>query len=475
MKFRKMICMVLCLLMTVGMAAAVSAAGDSATGAMGCRGLDAQSALGGSEKMLDTAQAAVVYERNTGTLIYGYNLDRQIYPSSMVKLMTALVALQHGNLEDSVTVTRTALDSVGIGVVSANLVRGEQMTLKDLLYCMMVGSANDASAVIAEYIGGSQAGFVAMMNEMAVKIGLTGTHFSNPHGLHDEQTYTTVRDVLKILDIGLENPQFREMYETVNYTVPATNKTDAREISSTNNMMKSGSKYYDQRVTGGKTGATDAAGRCLTVSAAVADMDLIAIVMGAKATYSADGSYLTKYGSFEEMSALLDYAQDGYECRQLFYESQVIAQYPVANGSNHVVTTPADASFCVVPKGVAAEALRWQYQTTIDGLTAPIARGQPVTTLEVWYGDICLAQTDLVAMNAVGIAAILEEDRITEHEKQEQKHGEVLALILGIVLGVAVLGVVGLFLVRFIQTALIKARVRRRRKNRRRNRNARME
>lgn len=474
MRFRRTFSLFLCLIFLVSAAFAASADETDTSLRNTCRGLDAKVSLGGSEKMLETSKAVVLYERNTDTLIYGYEMDKQIYPSSMVKLMTALVALQYGNVDDIVTVTRSALDSVEFGAVSANLVRGEELSLKDLLYCMMVGSANDASAVIAEHIGGSQAGFISMMNDMAQEMGLTGTHFSNVHGLHDDDTYTTARDVLKILDIGLGNPQFRQMYETVSYTVPATNKTDAREITTTNKMMTEG-KYLDERVSGGKTGATDEAGRCLTISANIGDMELIAIVMGAKAKYSSDGSYLTRYGSFEEMAQLLDYAQAGFECRQLFYADQVIAQYPVTNGNSNVVTTPADESYSVVPKNLSYDQLQWVYDTHMDHLTAPIAQGQAVTTMEVWYGDICLAKTELVAMNSVGIVTSLEEDRITELEKQEQIHGEVLAMILIAVVGIVVLVFVGLFLFRFGQTALIKARIRRRRRNRRRNRNARME
>ena len=473
MKFLRIITLMLCLAMLLPAVFGAAAAAEGTFSS--CRGIDADKPLGGSEKILETAQAVVLYERTSGTMIYGYNLDAQIYPSSMVKLMTALVALQNGDLDTMVTVTRSALDNMGVGVVSVSLVRGEEMSLRDLLYCLMVASANDAAVVIAEHIGGSQSGFVAMMNEMAVEMGLRGTHFSNAHGLHDEGTYTTARDVLRILDIALNNPEFKTMFETVSYTVPATNKTDARELESTNKMMESGSKYYDERVTGGKTGATDQAGRCLAITAQVGDMEMIGIVMGAKAEYSADGSYLTRYGSFEEMAQLLDYGQDGFECCQLFYENQVIAQYPVINGSNNVVTTPADGAFSVVPKGITAEELTWRYETQVTGLTAPIEKGQSVSVMEVWYGDICLARTDLVAMNSVAVHTPLTEDRITGDEQVEQKHGKVLAMILGVLVGIVALFMVGLVLVRLVRTALLKARVRRRRRNRRRNRNARME
>ena len=201
-------------------------------------------------------------------------------------------------------------------------------------------------------------------------------------------------------------------------------------------------------------------------------MELIGIVMGAKATYSADGSYLTRYGSFEEMKELLDFGAKGYECRQLFYADQVIAQYPVANGSNNVVTTPADEAFCVVPKGITEAELTWKYDTQLSGLTAPIEKGQSIAVMEVWLGEICLAKTDLVAMNAVSVHKPLTEDRITGDEQVEQRHGKVVAMILVVLAALVGVGMMGLFLVRTIRRAILKARVRRRRRNRRRNRNA---
>ena len=140
-------------------------------------------------------------------------------------------------MDDVCTVTSSALNSIAIGSVSAGLKRGEQLTLRDLMYCMMVASANDACAVIAEHVGGNQENFIQMMNEKAADLGCTGTHFSNVTGLHDENTYTTIRDICKIIDAGMENEEFKTMFQTANYTVPATEKSEVRELVTTNNMM----------------------------------------------------------------------------------------------------------------------------------------------------------------------------------------------------------------------------------------------
>lgn len=474
MKKTRAICLIMCLMLLFQGVLSVNAENTDATVGGACRTVDASVALGGSEQLVETSTAVMVYERSSGILVYSYNPDEVIYPASMVKMMTALVALENGNLSDVVTVTRSALDSVAIGSVSAGLVKDEELTLEDLLYCMMVASANDAAAVIAEHIAGSQYAFIELMNEKAAELGCTNTHFSNVHGLHDEQTYTTVRDICRIIDAGLDDPVFKAMFEAETYTVEATNKSDARSIVTTNNMMSKleTSKYYDERVTGGKTGATNQAGRCLAVTAQINDMELIAIVMGAKATYEVAGLVLSRFGSFEEMGELLDYVEDTFEYRQIFQQNQVISQHAVSGGSNYVATTPVQTLYCVLPKEADVSQLTWSYGSELNSLSAPIAKEQVLSTLQVWYGGICIAETDLVAMNGVDVYVPFSEPDGNDDEVQEEEHGAIIAVILGVLLGIAVLIVVAMTVVGMIQKAAVKARVRRRRRNRRRNRNA---
>ena len=471
MRFVRIFCIILCLLLTIQPFMAVSAAVSQQ---QGCHGVDANIPIAGTEKMLESAKAVVLYERVTGTLIYGYNMDELIYPASMVKMMTAIVALEKGNVDDIVTVTRNALDSVAIGSVSAGLVRGEQLRLGDLLYLMMVASANDAAAVIAEHIAGSQEAFTELMNDTARKLGCDGTNFTNAHGLHDKDNYTTARDILKIVEYGLENETFRQMFETDTYTVPATEFSEERKVATTNYMMSKETvkKYFDKRVTGGKTGATDQAGRCLTITAKVGDMELVGIVMGAKATYSEDGYAVTYFGSFEEMAALLNYAQETFEAKQLFYPGQIVTQYSVGGGSN-IAVTPAEALSCVVPKTINTAELTWRYEQNIAGLKAPIPEGQRITDISVWYNGMCLAQTDLVAIHKVDQAPThVVPDR--NAEQKGQALGRLAIIIMLVIVGGVIVVFGGLILFRMAQTAWIKAKIRKRRRNRRRNRNARV-
>ena len=459
-------CLLLCFL--VSMALSVAAADLSV--AEGCHSIDAARPLAGNEKLTETAVAAIVYERSSGTMIYAENPDGKIYPASMVKLMTALVALEKGELDEEVTVTKRALNLMIPGSVSAGLVAGEELTLEQLLYCLMVGSANDAALVIAEHIGGNQDIFVTMMNQKAEELGCTGTHFTNAHGLHDEENYTTARDICRITDVALENEIFRIMFDTESYTIPATNKSKERTLWTTNYMMTThGNRtYFDSRVTGGKTGSTDEAGRCLVTTAENGGMELLTVLMGAKAEYSADGLSVERFGSFEETRVLLDHAFSTYECRQIFLTGQSLFQYPVQGGDSHVVAGPADSAMTVLPKDLDPSALTWKWGEETQ-VTAPVAKGQTIATVQAWYEGKCLAQTQLVALHSVPIYQAPEQ--VTPPEPTPiGTFWKVVLIVLGAVLGIVLLGVLVLLTARWIRRAAYTAKLRRRNQYRRRER-----
>lgn len=443
----------------------------------GCRSIDAAKPLDGTGKLLETSRAVILYERSSDTLIYAYNADQRLDPSSMAKLMTALIAVEVGDLSSVATVTREALSHVGIGVVTVKprLQAGEELTLESLLYCMVAASDNDAAVVIAEHIAGSQQAFVEMMNQRARLLGCTDTNFTNAHGLYDEKAYTTARDICRILNAALKNEQFRTIFQAKTYTVPATNKAEAREVLTTNYLMSKDytSRYYDARVTGGKTGTDGKGGRCLAVTAEENGMEMLAILFGAVPTYNADDpNILETFGSFEEMTVLLDYVGEKYEYRQIFYENQTFSQHPVAQGSNDAVTTPVSAVSRVLPKNTTREQLRLA-QSDVPSLTAPVEKGQSVGHIEVWYGEICVAQTDLVAMNGVSVYQAPAEPTGSAG-KDEDSGGAVIAMVIGITVGAA-LGIAALFflillLIRTVRKASVRARRRRRRMHRQRSR-----
>jgi len=473
MKKIRYFCLILCLILLLqGMSIGAAAAEADVSVTNGCHTVNAARPLSESKQLVETSKAVILFELNSDTLLYAWNPDTTIYPASMVKLMTAIIALERGSLTDTVEVTRAALNQVAIGSVSAGLKAGEHISLEALLYCMMTASANDAAVVIAEHIAGSQEAFVYMMNEKAAQLGCTGTHYSNAHGLHDEQTYTTARDICRIMDYALENPQFKALFTAKNYTVPATDKSDSRYIQTTNYMMSKEytSKYFDARVTGGKTGATDQAGRCLVLTAEAGGMNLLGIVMGAVPTYEEEGIILKTHGSFEEMQILLDHAFDNYEYRQIFYQDQALKQYPVSGGTNSVVVSPVSRLATVLPVGIDESRLTWTYDDNIGTITAPVKQGQKISAVQVWLDNNCLAQTELVAINAVDVYQAPTESLKPGDIVVDDSKPPVWLWVIGVLLGVIVLIVVCILIARGVAIAKARSRIRRRRRNRRRTR-----
>ena len=195
MKTHGIISILLCLVMICSCLVPLNAAADTQTApvplesmqvANGCSTLDAQMPLLGSAKLLDTAGAAILFECNTQTLMYAWNPDLSLEPASLVKIMTAVLALEQGDPKERIVITEDALRSLS-GSSTTDLKAGEEITLNDLLNCLMVGSSNDAAVVIAHHISGSQEAFVAQMNQKAAQLNMHGTVFTNPHGLPDEQ------------------------------------------------------------------------------------------------------------------------------------------------------------------------------------------------------------------------------------------------------------------------------------------------
>ncbi len=436
----------------------------------GCHSIDAAIPLVGTEKMLDTAQAVLLYERNSDTLVYTYEADKTLDPSSMAKIMTALIAIERADLSQMATASKSAISSVGSGVLSIQprMEPGEEFSIESLLYCMMAASDNDAAAVIAETVAGSQEVFVYWMNEKVKELGCLNTYFANAHGLYDETAYTTARDICRILDAALDNETFCKIFGTKEYTVPATNLNEERLVKTTNYMIdeRYASRYFDKRVTGGKTGTDSKGGRCLAVTAEDNGMELLAIVMGAKPVPNEeDPTILDSLGNFEEMKVLLDYAWENLMYRQVFYEGQTFSQYPVTNGSNHAVTTPVRAASVVLPKDFTQEQIRWELGQDTISLTAPLKSGHKISYVEAWYGNICIAQTDLVAMHDVDVYVAPVEPEAPAH-RDEDAGGAIIATVFGVILAIVVLVIVGMFLVNWARNA----NARRRRKYRRRSR-----
>ncbi len=365
--------------------------------------VQASEPIGGTQQRLDTAKAAILYEMNTDTFVYTWNPDMTINPTGMVKFLTVWIAIEEGNLDEVVTVSQKALNTVlGTGAVTSGLVAGEQITLRDLLYCVMVSSGNDAAAVIAEHIGGSQEAFAAQMNAKAQSLGCTASNFTNPHGLTDSRQFSTARELTVIVREALKNETFTEMFGCIKYTVPATNKHEARELITTNYMLREDkAAYYDQRVTGGKPAAATTKDRSIICAAQKGTSRYLCVVMSAEAQVTANGLSVKKFTNYLEASQLLDYGFENFSIQQVLDAGQSFRQHSVEKGENAVVVRPEKDLFAVLPKEYDKTKLQYLETVDISRLTAPIAQGQKLGLLQVKYGEVTVGSCDLVAMHPV--------------------------------------------------------------------------
>lgn len=423
-------------------------------------GIDATATLLGSEKLVDNVQAAILFEANSGTLMYTWKADAKMYPASLVKILTALIAIEKGTPSDIVTVSESAVASVPVGAVSADLVAGEQISLENLLYCMMVGSANDAAAVIAEHISGSQAEFVQLMNVYAQELGCSNTKFTNPHGLHDTEQYTTARDITRIFAEAVKNDFFLTVFTTKEHTIEATNKSERRVLLTGNYLVDSTSKlYYDARVLGGRTGVTEDGRRCLASVAEHNGMRLLCVVMGTESEYQEDGYSAISIGGYRETTTLLDAGSSGFKTAQIIYANQALRQCAVDNGDSIVVMGPQTSVISILPEKVSLTDLTFQYSDI--PLKAPVLAGQKVSNVKVFNGNICVAQADLYAMNSVSQAGTVLVSENTGGSNT------VFQTVLIVILSIAAFVAVVLLLVRGIgKLRLIAAKKRKNRYHR---------
>ena len=432
----------------------------------GCHTIEAQKPLWGSNKMLEAAGAAILYEINSGTMMYAWNPDKTMFPASLVKIMTALVALEKGDLNSVATVSVNALASLPEDSDTLKLKAGEQFTLDQLLYGMMTGSANDAAVVIAEHIAGSQIGFAAMMNRKAKQLGCTGTFFVNAHGMHEEGQVTTARDMVKIVLAAIENEDFCRYFSALEYTIPATELSGPRGLTSTNFLMSKGvtEEYYDARVTGGRTGVTDARERCLIATAESGGLKYVAIVLGAVPSVNSDG--ITRFGSYEEVGQLFDMGFKNYRITQILGTDDIIAQYPVLNGENYIVTGPSKSVSVVLPTTVTVKDLSFRYQNDFSSLSAPVAKGEQLTMVQVWYNNVCIGQSPIITKNSCALALDYKE---TEYETTDSGPVSDIIIAIAIIVG-GILGAAGiLYVYQVIRRMLRQAQHKRRRRYRRRS------
>lgn len=330
------------------------------------------------------SDAAICMDGNTGAVLYGKNIEKQEYPASITKIMTVLLALENGNLDDTVTFSENAVYSIEYGSAHLGLTEGEKLTLEQCLYGIMLASANEISNAVAEHIGGSVEKFADMMNQKAEELGCVNTHFVNPNGLHDDNHYTCAYDMALITQAAMKYDKFREIIHTQEYSYPETNLVkEKRYFANHHGMLMDESRAYDGFI-GGKTGYTDEAWNTLVSTAERDGMLLISVVLHANGQDIEYGNTKTVldygYNNFKEVQINnldqtvsdtevigIEDAQEAEKIRQAD-----LSEDPFTVAETTTVTLPdsVDASFLTRKMDFTTDKMTYYYEDQALGSTS---------------------------------------------------------------------------------------------------------
>ena len=353
------------------------------------------------------AKAALLVDVNTDAVAYAKNIHEKNYPASLTKVMTALLILEKvsGNetlLNEAVTASESAFSDTYYHSdgSTAGIKAGETMTVKQLLQCMLIVSANEACNILAEWDAGSIPAFVDAMNAKAAELGCEDTHFVNPSGLHDPDHYTSAWDLYLITKAAMQYPEFMEICDSAQAVIPATNLSKERTLYTTNNLLSNWRVigYRDKRAHGIKTGSTDAAGHCLISSAQEGDLHFVSVVMGAeRIEENGVGNLL----NFSETSHLFDYGFKNFAYRTILESKEIVQEVAVSlSKTDYVTVPPANDIEVLFPRDLDPAELE-RVITLPEAVEAPITAGQKLGTMELKDGDTSYATVDLLASNSV--------------------------------------------------------------------------
>ncbi len=414
----------------------------------------------------------ILMEESTGTILYEKNSDEAHYPASITKIMTTLLALENGNLSDMVTFSDDAINNTeGSGIARDY---GEQMTLEQCLYGVMLESANECAYAVAEHVGGTVENFVDMMNAKAKELGCTNTHFANPHGLQDENHYTTAHDMALIAQAAYQNETFRIIIGTKMYTIPPTNKHAEETVLRNHHDMlctyhNANRKYLYPYCVGGKTGYTATANSTLVTYAEKDGMTLICVVMNTQSP-----------NQFIDTVNLFDYAFDNFQVLNVSEnDTDYSAEATVDNGNlNNIapfVELDKDAVI-VLPKTA-------EFSDTSSSVEYNDSDSEIAGSITYTYAGRNVGKADIKTTGVV-VEGYAFDNESTEEEEQEAVSTVQVKPIVVVLLIVAVilLGVLLFFLKRFYDNYYIikhnravrrdrkdqKRRIRKKRRRRRR-------
>lgn len=367
-----------------------------------------------------TSSSAIIMEANTGAILYEKNIHDKHYPASITKILTTLLAVENADLSETVTFSHDAVFKTEGTSIARDV--GEEMSLEDTLYAVMLGSANECAYATAEHVGGDYDTFIQMMNKKARELGCQDSQFMNPHGLPDKDHYTSAYDMALISRAAIQNDTFRVITGTKKYVIPVTNKHDEESYLVNHNAMltyyKTGRYIYESCI-GGKTGYTTAAQHTLVTYAERNGMLLICVVMET----SADGQY-------QDTTTLLDFCFDNY---QMYRVSDFDTEYNVddiTNAMNFSIAKPYlsldEHASIVLPKTADLS----DVTSSVDETAATDEMAGMIT---YHYGERYVGQAPILITNN-GVeeypfhnSAVLEE---TEEKRVVEINYKIIAIVL---------------------------------------------
>lgn len=366
--------------------------------------IPAEIACGASPGPDITGTSAVIYCATTDEIIWKKNANKELNPASITKLMTCLIALEELGPDGKVTVTSDAVQAAVKGLTVPIVTAGEELTVKDLVYECMFVSANDAAAALGIAVSGSEKKFAKLMNKKAAALGCTHTNFVNASGIQTEKHYSSAADVVKIANAAFANEDLRKIAGNLKYTVPKTNKSDARELENGNLFLTGGQvKYADgtvvegvpkvkkyEGVFGGKTGTTVDRKATMVVGCDFDGLEVYVSVLNSDVA-----------SRYSDIKKLLDYADENMSRYEAFPTGQAFDKGKLKGGAtNRIEGVASEAGIVNLPEGASASLLTSEAIYDED-LKAPIKKGQKIGVIQINLADDPVRTIDLLAAKDV--------------------------------------------------------------------------
>lgn len=366
---------------------------------------------------------AILVDAKHGDVLYEKAAHEKAYPASITKVMTALLvleALDSGKLtpDQLITADETSQNDMVHDASTAGIKPGHALSVTDLMYCLLLPSANEASNILAVAVDGSIQGFVDHMNRRAAELGCEGTHFVNPHGLHDDNHYTTAYDLTLMMREAMKYDLFRTIIKTPQYKIPANDNHPEFYFFNTNGLITGlhyGGYVYDKCI-GGKTGSTEEAGRCLMSVAESGDEQYIAVILGSDAI-KVPGFVEKKQGQFTESIKLLEYGFKNFQRVTITKDSEPVDKVAVtlSRKTDEVMVKPQGSITRTLPVDLDVESIETEIVLPTTPVEAPIKAGQVLGTMKLVKDGTIYGTLDLVAVNDVERSEFLyKKAQITE-------------------------------------------------------------